>query len=141
MKEYIERGALHRKFWFNDKLERIPETDIDGFPITIDLHTIKQAIRDIPAADVVEVVRGEWEMLTADLTDWNRETYVHWLKCSLCEKAVPLRFKSNFCPHCGAHMVERRRVMPFKPQSVEEEMQACAEYFARTNGVLANEEK
>ena len=34
-----------------------------------------------------------------------------------------------------------RRVMLFRPQSMEEEMRACAEYFARTNGVLANEEK
>jgi len=34
-----------------------------------------------------------------------------------------------------------RRVMLFKPPSMEEEMRACAEYFARTNGVLANEEE
>jgi hypothetical protein len=34
-----------------------------------------------------------------------------------------------------------RRVMPFKPQSVEEELQACSEYFKRTNGVLTNEEE
>ena len=88
-------------------------------------------INDIPAADVEPVVRGEWTMLTADLTDWSRETYVHWLKCSLCGKAVPLRSKSKFCPHCGAHMVERQCAMPFKTQSVEEEKKACADYFER----------
>ena len=34
-----------------------------------------------------------------------------------------------------------RRMMPFKPQSVEEEVQACSEYFTRQNGVLTNEEE
>jgi hypothetical protein len=100
MKEYISREALHRKFWFNDKLERIPETDIDGFPITLDLHTIKQIVRDIPAEDVVKVVRGYWDKTKDKEHDFR--TYY----CSVCGKGEYYfnATQYSYCPHCGALM-------------------------------------
>ena len=33
---------------FNDNGERTPENDIDGFPITVNIHDIRQIIREIP---------------------------------------------------------------------------------------------
>ena len=119
-KEYIERGAL---------LSAIGEERavLNG----LSEYGYLKVIREVPAADVEPAVRGEWETLIADLTDFSRESYVHWLKCSLCDKAIPLRFKSKFCPHCGAHMLDRYGLMPFNPQSVEDEKKACADYFER----------
>ena len=64
-----------------------------------------RAIRELPAADVAEVVHGEW--LRAD-DDWNSLTTI---KCSLCSEewcfetdddVSLLNYK--YCPNCGAKM-------------------------------------
>lgn len=64
-----------------------------------------RAIRELPAADVAEVVHGEW--LRAD-DDWNSLTTI---QCSLCgeewcfetdDDVSLLNYK--YCPHCGAKM-------------------------------------
>lgn len=52
MAEYIDRAIVISKFSFYQG-ERIPETDIDGFPNTITFKDVKSVIRGIPAADVV----------------------------------------------------------------------------------------
>ena len=61
-----------------------------------------QVLKDIPAADVVEVKRGRWEYLQDD--EW---------RCSNCHtvfntggKWIPMT--DNFCSECGADMRERR---------------------------------
>ena len=62
-------------------------------------------IRELPAADVAEVVHGEW--LLAD-DDWNSLTTI---QCSLCgeewcfetdDDVSLLNYK--YCPNCGAKM-------------------------------------
>ena len=62
-------------------------------------------IREMPAADVAEVVHGEW--LRAD-DDWNSLTTI---QCSLCgeewcfetdDDVSLLNYK--YCPNCGAKM-------------------------------------
>lgn len=62
-------------------------------------------IRKLPAADVAEVVHGEW--LRAD-DDWNSLTTI---QCSLCSEewcfetdddVSLLNYK--YCPNCGARM-------------------------------------
>ena len=62
-------------------------------------------IREMPAADVAEVVHGEW--LRAD-DDWNSLTTI---QCSLCSEewcfetdddVSLLNYK--YCPNCGARM-------------------------------------
>ena len=62
-------------------------------------------IRELPAADVAEVVHGEW--LRAD-DDWNSLTTI---QCSLCgeewcfetdDDVSLLNYK--YCPNCGAKM-------------------------------------
>ena len=64
-----------------------------------------RAIRELPAADVAEVVHGEW--LLAD-DDWNSLTTI---QCSLCSEewcfetdddVSLLNYK--YCPNCGAKM-------------------------------------
>ena len=56
-----------------------------------------RAIRELPAADVAEVVHGRWI--------WNEEGEIDWeqfYRCSNCgEKEY---WESNFCPNCGAKM-------------------------------------
>ena len=64
-----------------------------------------RAIRELPAADVAEVVHGEW--LRSD-DDWNSLTTI---QCSLCREewcfetdddVSLLNYK--YCPNCGAKM-------------------------------------
>lgn len=64
-----------------------------------------QSISDMPAADVAEVVHGEW--LRSD-DDWNSLTTI---QCSLCSEewcfetdddVSLLNYK--YCPNCGARM-------------------------------------
>ena len=64
-----------------------------------------RAIRELPVADVAEVVHGEW--LRAD-DDWNSLTT---FQCSLCSEewcfetdddVSLLNYK--YCPNCGAKM-------------------------------------
>ena len=64
-----------------------------------------QSISDMPAADVAEVVHGEW--LRSD-DDWNSLTTI---QCSLCSEewcfetyddVSLLNYK--YCPNCGAKM-------------------------------------
>lgn len=60
---------------------------------------IVRLIKEAPAADVMEVKRGEW-------------TYDADCECFVCSKCVNsalnnyrlLSTPSNFCPHCGAKM-------------------------------------
>ena len=58
-------------------------------------------IKDMPAADVVEVKHGEWERIESD-------TSVDF-RCSVCHRyrfhnGEMLR-KYKFCPNCGAKML------------------------------------
>ena len=61
-----------------------------------------RAIRELPAADVAEVVHGQWYMLD-DCANAG-------LYCSACGRRVHheefayKKLKSKYCPHCGARM-------------------------------------
>ena len=61
-----------------------------------------QSISDMPAADVAEVVHGQWYMLD-DCANAG-------LYCSACGRRVHhegfayKKLKSKYCPHCGARM-------------------------------------
>ena len=57
-------------------------------------------IRNLPAADVRPVVRGEWEP---------SEKYKGYVSCSIChdcyvEPEWVTKLKWKFCPNCGADM-------------------------------------
>lgn len=68
------------------------------------------ALKDLPAADVVEVKHGEW-IVNAQCNHKpyrykNPEMWVTY-KCSECGYSNG-RKKSNYCPNCGADMRGRR---------------------------------
>ena len=97
-KVYIEREAilniLQEELSFNNCIRTKEQNKF--------LHKgIKIAIRHIgitPAADVVEVKRGEW---IAKRNPWVDNCYV----CSICGTQISfLGSKPKFCPHCGADM-------------------------------------
>lgn len=66
------------------------------------LDEIRNEIRRAPAADVAEVVHGQWYMLD-DCANAG-------LYCSACSRRVHReefaykKLKSKYCPHCGARM-------------------------------------
>ena len=85
-KEYIERGAL-----------------IDSFDNCYYLYnsavreTVRQALKNAPAADVAPVVHGEW----INRMNGNATCSV----CGLRSKAVyDLDNEQHYCGHCGAKM-------------------------------------
>ena len=83
MKEYIERAAV-----------------IDLITRRYELPELcTHEINSIPAADVVEVRHGRWEM-----APYNG---VYDIRCSSCGYCPGIRFySSNYCPNCGARMTD-----------------------------------
>lgn len=56
-----------------------------------------RAIRELPAADVAEVVHGRWI--------WNEEGEIDWEQFYRCSNCGDKEYwESNFCPNCGAKM-------------------------------------
>ncbi len=54
-------------------------------------------IRKLPAADVAEVVHGEWI--------GNKGGFWEMATCSMCDEEYPcVGMAPNFCPNCGARM-------------------------------------
>lgn len=62
------------------------------------LDEIRNKIRRMPAADVAEVVQGQWEEYLIP----------HILCCSNCDWGIDPLDKSPYCPHCGAEMSEAK---------------------------------
>lgn len=56
MAEYIDRQKVIARFTF-EQGDYIPEKLIDGCDNVIAVRTIKRVLREMPAADVVQVVR------------------------------------------------------------------------------------
>jgi hypothetical protein len=104
-KEYIEREALIR---YAEKQEVIIKggTSI-AEAMRIQGNVFRRCVETCPAADVVEVVHGEW------ITKGN-----HFPYCSECETLALQKedrggwrhyHQSKFCPHCGAKMDGERK--------------------------------
>lgn len=101
MAEYISKEAVLQKF-----LERG-----SGY---IDMLTIKTMVDETPSVDVQPVKQGRW----IDIYEWAKMhdstpsgmgTYF-W--CSECQKEQEK--KSNFCPNCGAKMIEKPNLQLLK---------------------------
>ncbi len=92
MKEYIERDAV---LAFADRVRYVKNEDVEA-----GIQGVLIFVRDeIPAADVREVVRGEWEDAIQNCGDSPH------VKCSVCGEYYWRYFKKfNFCPNCGAEM-------------------------------------
>ena len=90
MNKYIEVDTAINclEEWFWDSIW------ISGSKLTM----IKQALRDVPAAEVVPIKRGYWKWTTMS----------HELYCSCCDKFSPAKIETNYCPNCGAEMISQR---------------------------------
>ncbi len=100
MTDYISRETL-----LNDKAfmrgGKASDPYVCGYLDALD--NLEKVVEAIPAADVVEVVHGEWKPL--DLA-FGRSIYV----CTACERTVKMptamglpTFK--YCPNCGAKTI------------------------------------
>ena len=91
MAEYIEREAL---------LSQIKTYEAFDFTITEAVLAVERT----PAADVVEVVHGEWRTAYTD-----KENKTTGVECSECGAFYNLPLFDfglmyNYCPNCGARM-------------------------------------
>ena len=99
MSRYIDADKLYELIRTNDYRLATINGSIDYGMFTIG---IKQAIDEIPTADVAEVKHGEWELFE-DCA--NAGVY-----CTVCHKKVYREYyanvkpKSKYCPNCGARM-------------------------------------
>lgn len=104
MKEYIERELLKERF-----LKWLPQNG-DWDYQSMGLHPIENItvsaimeIEEAPTADVREVVHAKWIRKEDDIC--------YWYECSNCGCDIPQNryhndWFSNWCPDCGAAMVE-----------------------------------
>ena len=103
MAEYIEREALLKDISesvvFSVK-EGQPSLEIRG------ANKITDRIKAAPAADVVEVVHGEW--LDNGDRDSNGVPKPFAISCSICGSSAGASWM-KYCPNCGAKMDTERR--------------------------------
>lgn len=64
--DLISRKALLKQFIVSDSGRRIPEYDIDNFPITLSIKDVKDIIRKAPTAFDKEKVIEELDKLTGE---------------------------------------------------------------------------
>lgn len=57
-------------------------------------------VKTAPTADVMEVKHGHWIEMNSDMGIY---------RCSQCRETVGGQTGSNFCPNCGAKMVEEEK--------------------------------
>lgn len=88
MVDYISREAA------------IALTDQHCFESCYDAEWMEEALKDIPAADVRPVVRGEWKKAFADHEAFGVRPFYRY--CSKCNEVTVHQY--NFCPNCGADM-------------------------------------
>lgn len=62
-----------------------------------------QEIDEQPTADVRENVRGEWRTTYFDHVAMGERPKI--LYCSVCNQCIA--YPTNYCPNCGAQMIER----------------------------------
>ena len=101
MADYIERAQAIKA-----AIDAVD--DWDGGGNRFRAKIIKQAICEVPSADVRENVRGHWIQEKTDVYLKNGEKSgipVYIDVCSICGSCGN-RELDNFCPNCGARMVE-----------------------------------
>lgn len=94
-KEYIERDAVINDIGelFTICFETLPNECGHHFIVEKELQAHLDFVRNMPAADVWPVVRGEWVYNSPE----DNTPY-----CSEC--LIPQDSECNFCPNCGADM-------------------------------------
>lgn len=109
MNEYISRGDI-----LDIAFQYCPDDDGSCSKADVDLREMLDEIEALPSADVQPVKRGRW----IDIYEWAKMhdstpsgmcTY-YW--CSECQTEQEKR--SNFCPSCGAKMIEKPNLQLLK---------------------------
>lgn len=85
MAEYINRDEILK---YLDECKGEPSELCYTYAL---YRSVEHIVRDIPAADVAEVKRGEWVDGTTGYT------------CSVCHEQEPTK-RFTYCPNCGAKM-------------------------------------
>ena len=95
---YLKEVYNYLNDYFCDRIKN----GITGPVVWNDIH---QALKDIPAADVRPVVRGEWidkGIRYSRKSEFSPLERHYSFECSHCRKER--EWKSDFCPNCGADM-------------------------------------
>ena len=118
--EYIKRKDIVSALWialyaYEDKTEKQFKEDPnletgEWFDHRIFVQACHaeclEEVLAIPSADVEEVKYGKWvENSRTSISERHRQIHYSIYKCSICNHANG-RYKSNFCPNCGADMRE-----------------------------------
>ena len=90
-KEYIEREAAL------EKVIEVKHHDPELSGVVLHRYIKEIDLKDIPAADVVEVLHERWERVipTKSAAKWSTK-----VNCSNCHSVGYMRY--NYCPNCGA---------------------------------------
>lgn len=94
MSDYINRDELLKIRPFTCYMGLSVSEYDEGFLDCAD--EAREAIKNLPAADVAEVKHGNWEIKTV------REE--PQLYCSECGDSPGILYEYKFCPHCGVKM-------------------------------------
>lgn len=82
--------------------KRIEQIGMGNNPLVC---SIRQAVRDAPAADVEPVRRGKWIPINISNPSWSQFGIAQY-KCSECGSEEMIARKR--CPECGAYMDAKR---------------------------------
>lgn len=96
-KKYIDADKLSKLI--SETRLNLPHDSKDFFTRDCMLLNFQQTIDLEPAADVAEVVHGEW---IDELVECNGVAEIKSV-CSLCGNPNK-QYKPPYCPHCGAKM-------------------------------------
>lgn len=69
MSDLISRSELLKRFTFNSDGKRIPEYDVDNFPTTVSISTVKSMIREMPTASDLDKIIAELEEKRIEIKD------------------------------------------------------------------------
>ena len=96
MTKYIECKAVFALIRPDD-----PNDERCAVTVATAKRLIRHALTAAPAADVAPVVHGRW------VHDGCRiENGIDWCHCSECGKSDNFCARTNYCPKCGAKMME-----------------------------------
>ena len=102
-KEYIERGALLKMPPFTKYGGDLSDAYTEGY---LDCaEDARMTVKCSPAADVVEVRHGEWEIVIGSN---GKEKMI----CTNCRHQQDLASTFTYCPNCGAKMDGERKDKP-----------------------------
>ena len=113
-KEYIERGAvidaIEGTDWYHISMRgNLVHGAISDGNALYKADDVFEVLNKLPAADVVEVVHGEW-IIKTDYKTPVSHAYIRKEKLYICPYcAKTYRKQMNFCGNCGAIMDGKRK--------------------------------